>query len=65
MDQVTTELTIANDKMAANFSGSPIDCADYPNSVALKTEIKQAKGEWKVKGLFDVSTPDFSGAQFG
>ena len=27
---------------------------------AVKTENKPAKGEWKAKLLWDVSTPDFS-----
>lgn len=31
---------------------------------ALKTEVKPAKSEWKAKLLWDVSTPDFSGARF-
>lgn len=54
----------ANDKFTADVTGSPIDCKDYPQTVGLKTESKPNKGEWKVKLLYDITTPDFSGASF-
>jgi len=56
---MTTALGFSNDKFTADFSGKHKD-KDYPMDFALKTESKPAKGEWKAKFLYDVSTPDFS-----
>jgi len=63
-DCCKTDMSFCNDKMTLDIAGDPLDCKDYPSTVALKTETKQAKGEWKVKLLFDIATPDFSGAKF-
>ena len=62
-DSCKTSMSFCNDKMTFDISGDPIDNKDYPSSVALKTESKPAKGEWKAKLLFDIATPDFSGAK--
>lgn len=53
-----------NDKFTADLSGTPIDCKDYPQTVGLKSERKPKTNEWKLKLLYDVSTPDFSGVTF-
>merc|ERR1712156_314286 len=63
MDVCDTDMSFCNDKMTLDISGSP-ESKDYPMKAAVKTEIKQAKNDWKVKLLYDVSTPDMSGATF-
>ena len=63
-DSCKTDFSFCNDKMTFDISGDPIDNSDFPSNVALKTEVKQAKGEWKAKLLFDIASPDFSGAKF-
>ena len=50
---------MANDKFTADFAGK-YNCTDYPMDWAIKTENKPAKGEWKAKLLWDVTTPNFS-----
>jgi len=56
---LNTTWGFANDKFTADFAGKYND-TDYPMDWAVKTENKPAKGEWKAKLLWDVSTPDFS-----
>lgn len=55
---------MCNDKFTCDVSGNPGVCEDYPMNVTVKTECKPAKKEWKAKFLWDVSTPDMSGAKF-
>jgi len=61
---VNTEFSFCNDKMTMDISGTPVDSKDYPMKATVKSEIKQAKNDWKLKLLYDVSTPDMSGAVF-
>jgi len=64
-DSCDTAWGFANDKFTADVSTSQdLGDGDYPMDFALKTEVKPAKSEWKAKLLWDVSTPDFSGARF-
>ena len=55
---------MCNDKFTCDVSGNPDVSGDYPMNVTVKTECKPAKKEWKAKFLWDVSTPDMSGAKF-
>lgn len=41
-----------------------IDNKDYPSLFTLKGEQAQARGGYKYQAMFDVQTPDFSGAEF-
>ena len=61
---VKSDWSFCNDKFTMNVKGNPLDSKDYPSSAELKTECKPAKKEYKLKLLFDISTPDFSGVQF-
>ena len=61
-DSLNTAWSFCNDKFTADFSGK-YDDKDYPMDFSLKTESKPAKSEWKAKLLWDVQTPDFSGAR--
>ena len=62
-DWADSEWSFCNDKFSGDVSGSNDD-KDYPMKFALKTESKPASNAWKVKLLWDASTPDFSGARF-
>lgn len=61
-DGLTSAWGFANDKFTADLSGKYAD-KDYPMDWAIKTETKPAKSEWKAKLLWDVQTPDMSGAK--
>jgi hypothetical protein len=61
-DGLTSAWGFANDKFTADLSGKYAD-KDYPMDWAIKTESKPAKSEWKAKLLWDVQTPDMSGAK--
>lgn len=62
-DGLNSAWSFCNDKFTADLSGK-YDDKDYPMDWAVKTESKPGKSEWKAKLLWDVSTPDFSGARF-
>ena len=61
-DGMSSAWGFCNDKFTADLSGK-YDDKDYPMDWAVKTETKPAKGEWKAKLLWDVQTPDISGAK--
>jgi len=62
-DWADSEWSFCNDKFTGDVSGSNDD-KDYPMKFTLKTESKPASNAWKVKLIWDASTPDFSGARF-
>ena len=62
-DCCKTAWSFCNDKFTGDISGQNDD-KDYPMNFAVKTESKPGKSEWKAKLLWDVATPDFSGARF-
>jgi len=67
-DSCDSVWSFANDKFTADVHGKNDD-KDYPMDFTFKSEFKpatksDAPNEWKAKLLWDVSTPDFSGARF-
>ena len=58
-----TSWSFCNDKFTVGAKGDPLGLKDYPSTTGVSYENKPAKGEFKAKLNFDVSTPDMSGVR--